>query len=266
MGLPFETLEQIQETAVQAAQATVLNIPGDGRKAYVQINGKVQEYAVSPACRKHFVMSLADLLTFSRDYEPSRPAGQQQGRQVIWHNPVGVILVLDDEDRRDRVVFNLTPTVRFQALKDLAKNRRSLDLREFRRLLKIVLGVDPVLVNKFSKLDFSTAAKTTREAAHTQDRMGKIISQEVTGEADIPEELVISTPLYQETGEQDIYDLSCVIDIDFANSRLSIEPKPDEIEAAERAHQYSLRQRIDKDLTTRPTTGPEVVVYHGIAN
>lgn len=254
-----ETLKRLLDTAVQAAGAKVLEIPGDGRTVKVANNGKIETYNVPPKPRDHHVSTLDDLLAYVT--QSAIPAVTPCG-PVLWHSPAGVVLVVDDADRRDRVTFPLTECSRFRTLRML-EEPRPLQQRAFIRLLKVDLGVDAAIVNKFRRLDWKDAATLERDAQKNKDRLGRQVMQEVVAQGDeLQDELIVNTPVYLDLGEREQYRVLCTIEPDFEHSALVFSPAPDELEQIVEAHQQSIRARIE-DFLKKAGLADRVPVYYG---
>lgn len=256
-----EALELIQKTARDADAARVIvELSGDGRKAFVQQGAEIKAFDIPPAVRNHKVASLADLICYMQSPPASHP--------VVWHNPLGVVLVLDDADRRDRVAFELTLSERFSMLKRLAKEKPALDQKAFVRLLRIQLGLDATIVGKFRKVDFAAAAESSGEINHGSDKLGKTITAKVNNIAEIPDELNISVPVYQQTGEREEYLVRCAVEIDTQNRMFQLIPMPDELERVTDLAQASIHSRLQDAASKTASANPEaqrevIPVYYG---
>ncbi len=260
MNVPKETLELIQETAQKAQKAQLLDIRGDGRTAYVQLDGKLQMVPIEPAPRNHLVCSLADLLAFAercRDDDTADP--------VVWPANDEVVLIINDADRRDRVTFSLEQSEPFEALWTLRKSRPTpLDLRSFIRLLRITLGLDNQrVVDQFRKLEWKLQDGTSAEVQHTKESMGKAIMAEVQGVDDLPDELVVQVPVYRDAGERTPIDIACAIEIDARNQTLELMPLPGEVERALQLAQADIQGRLMSALPPAENEASDVPVYYG---
>lgn len=236
-----EALQLIQETAVQAEAACIMKLPGDDRKIYVQQGKEWREYDVQPEPRKHTVHTLADLILYVNESGVVTDG-------VVWHDTIGVVLVINDTDRCDTVTFPLTLSERFRKLQKLAAEKPAMQQDRFVKLLRLELGVDPLIIAKFRKLDWEAGDKGTSDVRHGDTRLAKSVIAKVQGIEELPEELVISVPVYQQTGERDLYDVRCDIEIDARNQQFQLVPKPDELERVLDLAQASIRERLSDEL------------------
>ena len=254
--LPKETIELIQQTACDAQAARLLpELSGDGRKAFVQQGNQIKEFPIPPVNRCHQVHSLLNLILYARDADNPAP--------IVWHGTDQVVLLTDDADRRDAVGFPLTLSTRFETLKKLAAEKPVFDHAQFIRLLRIDLGLDNIaVVAKFRRLNWSVANDGTSDLQHGADKMGKAIAARVQGVDELPDALDVEVPVYQQTGERQVYKVKCAIEIDTLNQQLQLVPLPDELERVMDLAQASIHDRLIVALG--PIDDQKVIpVYYG---
>jgi len=261
MEMTREALALIQATAQKAQKAEVLQIPGDGRTVCVRIGDAVHSYTVAPPCRNPQVFSLKDRLDYACQVVRDRkntPAAVEAARPVVWHGPEGVTLVLDDQDRRDQVTFQLTTSDEMDQLLDLAKSKPTFDQKAFIRMLRCVFNVDTAIIAKFRKLDWEHSSWTTAEIERGRDRLGKEVQSQVQGAAELPEYLDIVAPVYREVGEREEYTIRCLLEFDTDTARSPRIPTPGELDHAFELAQASIHQRLVDGLADEG-----VPVYYG---
>lgn len=243
-----EALELIQNTAKLSQAATMHRIPNNDRSVLMQINGTLTPHAIPPPVRAHQVRRLEDLICYANAITDSAI--------VIWHDIDSVVLVCDDFDRRDRVTFPLTFSERFAKLRKLAADKPAFDQAKFVRLLRIELGLNQSIVNKFRKLDWENGDKSAGEVRHGDTRLAKTVVAKVQGIDDLPNELAIEVPVYQQQDERHEYIVNCAVEIDAVNRMFQLIPLPDELERVVDVAQASIRSRIQEGCSTIP-------VYYG---
>ncbi len=261
MDMTKEALALIQTTAQEAQKAEVLPIPGDGRTVCVRIGNAVQSYIVEPPCRNHQVFSLKDLSNYAGQVVLDRGkdvTSAEEARPVVWHGPEGVTLVLDDQDRRDRVTFNLTTSDEMDQLLDLAESKPFFDQKAFIRMLRCVFNLDTAIIAMFRKLDWEHSSRTTAEAERGRDRLGNEVQSKVQGTAELPEFLDIVAPVYREVGEREEYTIRCLLEFDTVNARIQLIPTPGELDHAFELAQASIHKRLVDGLADEG-----VPVYYG---
>ncbi len=242
LKLPVDTLELIQKTAQKAQKARLLpELSMDGRKAFVQHGDQIKEFDIAPPNRMHMVRSLVDLILFARRPENAAP--------VVWHDASRVTLVVDDADRRDLVCFPLTLSNRFEVLGRLAEKKPVMNQTQFVRLLRVELGLDNLAtVAQFRKLDWQHTSEGSGEVQHGNNKMSKSVLAKVQGVADLPDELSIEVPVYQQAGERQVYVVRCAVEIDAVNQQLQLIPLPDEMERAVDLAQANIHERLTAAL------------------
>ena len=258
MTLQRDALELLQTTAQEAQRATLLPVPGDGRTAYVDKGAEIQTFPIPARPREHHVGSLSDLVNYAVH------ASEVANNLVVWHGPSSVVLLLDDSDRRDRVIFDLGFASRYEVLRTLAKDRTAFRQADFIRLLRIDLALDNVaVVAQFRRLDFSFDKQGSGTIGHGSDRVGKTILAEVRGVADLPEWLDVSVPVYQQTGERDEYIVRCLLEIDAINERFYLIPQQDALQEALDKAQESIYVRLEEGLKSINKESVVIPIYYG---
>jgi hypothetical protein len=254
--IPVETLRLAQETAVRAAGVEVKEIPGDPENILVSQGDKYEVRAIPPGRIAHVVLSLDDLVAYARRCEES-DAEENPTPRSVWHNAEQVVLLLDDEDRRDRVTFALQPSEAFETLSKLqGPDKGWMPQAAFVRLLKIDFGVSPAIVAAFRVLDFKRGDASHGDVQHARETLGKSVEAAVQGTAAIPEDLMISIPLYRTAGETAIQHVRCAVEINPVQGLFKLTPLPQELDAVVQAHQADLHERLQKQL-------PECGVFYG---
>lgn len=250
-----EALQLLQETAREAVEPHVISdIKTDGRYTFV-FNGKeIQRIDVPPATRCHAVHTLDDLIRYTLRVAPD-------SHPVVWHGERSVILVIDDQDRRDRVAFPLTRSEKFSVMVDLAEKKPHFNQADFIKLLRYRLGLDNTkVVSRFRKLQWQNSADASSHISHGDARLGKNITEKVQGVDELPEELDIPIPVYAQSGERDEYIVRCGIEIDARNQCFQLIPLPDELIRILDLSQASIRERLESALARGDV---QVPIYYG---
>jgi hypothetical protein len=245
-----ESLKLIQSTAQSAQEANLLpTLSGDGREAFVQIGSEIKSFKLEPKPRNHVVHILDDIIQYA--------INQLKTGNVIWYDDSGVQLILDDADRRDSVKFPLTKSTRFVALQELAKSGKWFLQPQFVRLLRLELGVDNLtVVSKFRKLQWTMGNDSVGEAGHGNQRIGNDILSKVQGVEELPDEINIQVPVYQQAGEREEFIVRCAIEIDTINKMFQLVPMPDELERIVDLAQASIQKRLAKGVG-------DIAIYYG---
>jgi len=174
---------------------------------------------------------------------------------VLWHGPGRIVLVFDDEDRRDQAFFHLAYSRQYLILKRLAETVTPMDQLNFVRMLRIELNVEQVLIAPFRRLDWRSSEAASGVVERGTDRMGRSIAAECDGVDRLPDELLISLPVYVTPGVDWRVSVRCMLEVDAMAQRMILRPLPGELETAEAI----IHQRIGEAL--RQAEG--IPVYYG---
>ncbi|MGC3968913.1 MAG: hypothetical protein QM775_16550 [Pirellulales bacterium] len=203
------TLRTIQETAVRAAGASILSIPGNDRLAFVVQDGKRELIPLPAAVRKHTLDDLDELCRFVVDYAKrvdAKEANKDLGGVVVFHSPTQVVAVLHDADRRDRATLTLARTGAWVWIEQAAKSPPKLTAKEFLLLLRTTLAdrVEPDALHAWQvalrNVRLTTRATTDATTSHGLEKLGKEIEQQCAGAESIPEQLTVTAAVYRNVG------------------------------------------------------------------
>ncbi len=240
-----EALMTLFDTGAKAKASEVITLHKRPDKAWINTNGDLIEVEIPPDPRQHTVQSLDDLLRFHAGcIDP-----------VIWHNTTSCTLVCNDKTRRDSVRLPLCQSRELLALLEYTGHAH--DQKTLVRGLREGLGVDPAVVAQFRKLNWRSDSLGSGEVTATKDRMGKAISSEVSGVAELPEELTVMIPLYSTIGERHRYDIRLLLEYDTTNQLIRVATAPDAIDVALIAHQLDIATRL------RDWLGDDAKIYFG---
>lgn len=251
-----KSLQLLLDTARKAEDASVLAIPGDKRQVRLCKGETMEAVDIPPPLREHYVSRLSDLIEMAN--VASINARGTRGQPVVWHDEDKVVLILDDEDRRDRATMDLTQTEQFKILCRLADNRPAMQQKEFIRMLRLDLGLDAAVVNAFRRIDWTITNTGSAQAERGKESLGKQIESHVRNAQDIPELLTVPVSIYNEMGEQEVYSIRCLIDFDCDQARMQMVPAAGELEHALQIHQMSIRTRLEEGLEDK-----NAAIYYG---
>lgn len=250
-----EAIELIQETAVAAAGAEIIQIEGEDRLVYVHQNGNLVKHEFErPLPRKHTAQALEDLVAaamFARaQIENARTSDDPRVQDLsIWHSQGAVVALLGDHLRREIVTMKLIVSPVFEKLEAI-KNGVSLSQRDFLRLLKhdfYKAGDLADLAAAVAKVKFSSSNESNASIQIGRESLGRQIQLEAVGASAFPEEFSVDYPVYVNPGLSSIEArVVCTLDIDVQNEKFSIQPKPDELlEAYQLVHRVIHQQLWD---------------------
>lgn len=239
-----EALDFLSQQFGKAREARLLNIPGDGRTAYVDQGGTLTKIDIEPKPRESKVDSVDDLCAAANSY------GKPEAFSV-WLSPSAVVLIADDDDRRDRVTLPLRESTQWKAIKKLAADP-TLDQSGLIRLLRQDLpgiGGRAELLSSVRSIKFRSSAEGSSNIQHGNESMGRVIENAVTGANTIPEQVNCILPLYDNQGERG-EEFSVLLDLEIvaADQEFRLRPLPDSVEGAQNAALEGIRNSITEQL------------------
>lgn len=238
-------LRLVQETACRAQAAEILAVD-DPHSYHVRIGDELMKIDRMPPPREHAVHDIPSLCRVVKQFGATGAS--------VWHCHHGIVAILDGFMRRDCVTLVLAASDQMEALVEIDARvddrgrQAGMDQRAFVNALKLRLDVDETFVGQFRRLDWRQEQTAHGTAARGQDRMGKAVSAEVNGVADLPETLALEIPVYCLAGVHYRYKIACHIDIDAAQQKLSLVSVPGAIKLAIDAAQADLRRLLEVEL------------------
>lgn len=253
MSILKDAIDRIVDLANKSSVAHIVHLPGDPRNAYLVLNGELTPLAVPPTARSHHVYTVEDLVQAARSDFATKPA--------LFHCDSKVELLLDSDDRRERVTLPLQIATTFAVLQDLEEKQQLFEPKALATLLKVDLAGTAYAdeaIKALRKLRWRTASEIRQEFQPGRESLGKDVASEVTADVELPEYIEIEGPVYSNPGEDRTYPVKCILDPQPFVQRIAFRPVPGELEEALRLAQLSVRMKLQEAL-------PEVPIFHGVA-
>lgn len=224
------------EEVAQDRRARKLDFLSNDREVVFEHAGEITKEAIPPAPRKHNVAKVADLIDAANKWG-------QNG--TIWISDGRIVLVTDDEGRRDMVTLSLIHTDVFKTVLKLAEGS-TMDQPTLIKLLRREFRTSPqatTLLGCVRKLRFNRNESGYANVQVGNESMGRSVENAVTG-ADVAflEELTLPLNVYKFAGEPT--SIAFTFDVDVANQKLSLKPLPDEVAFAIHATLSGIRSDI----------------------
>jgi len=256
-----DTLTNIQETAQMAAGLEDLGLTADGRARRYRLGAELKEIPIPPRNRAHTANTLAALVDFLADHQPNPDENQGPGPSAIWHDDSQVVGLLDDADRRDRVVFPLPLSREFARLLDLEEPQK-FEQRDLVFMLRLHLGLPADIIEPFRKLAWTTTDNATGNTRRGQESMGAEILAAINDPANLPDELEIRVPIYDAEGEREKFPVRVLVEPLAREREIALTLKPGEKQKAIDNAQAALATRLASELQGR-TLADRIPVYYG---
>ena len=228
-GLSTETLQLIQDTAVEASEAegklAIVRPPAEPDYIYLTVkpDGTFEKHTAAAAVRNHRLITLDQVENFVK--EKGGPS------TVVWYDRTGIVIVLDDETRRDIATLALTLTPTMLLLAKLERDRMEFDQREFRKLLKVDLADcqrDARLFNWVSDLKFANMTGGVGQFSNNRESFGNDIeAQAVSGAGgDCPDDLILDVRTFDDPSLLERQGIKCVFDFTPQDRKFRLIPIP----------------------------------------
>lgn len=245
-------LKLIQDTAVKATDATILKPTEDARGGWIIQNGEATPIPIPPPLRHHAICSITSLVEFAENFAT---------KGSVWHDERQIIVLLDNEDRRDFARLPLTKSATFAKLESIVKQKNPLTQRDMVRLFRHDLrqaGCEHVL-SAVKRLDFKRTNDGRSEVGHGKESLGRSVEMAVNSAEAIPEFFQATVPVYSTPGAEWQKAVYCTLEIDVANERFIVLPDEDAIVKAVQDAQADLHGELVEALTDTLS----IPVYYG---
>ncbi|MDM4015812.1 hypothetical protein [Roseiconus lacunae] len=188
------------------------------RKVLRVLNGKVDETEIERPSLIREVETLRDVMTLVATFKGSEP--------TIFVSEERIDVVLDNDDRLEKVSMRLQHSPQFVALLTLAEGRQQRELvRVLRtRLAGCVDNKDFLSIVRQVEFDVNRGSHGT--VNHTGESLGRSVTMEArTKVGEIPEEIIVRLPLFQVPHDLATeMVLRCAVTVEPESQKISIEP------------------------------------------
>lgn len=199
-------------------------------------NGEVLTVPISPHTRDHRVDNINDLITAVKLYDQGRKAGS------LWHNPTGLVYLIDDADRRERIWMPLITSEHWDIVKGLSERR--LGQADFVRILRHELHgcVPDTLLPAISKIEVATSSGQRNEINPGRERGTREFAVDLANSGEIPEHFYCQLSVYSNVGLRTNRQIKMGLDYTLPPAQVTfrVAPLPDELEIAEQDAQAEL--------------------------
>jgi hypothetical protein len=224
-----EFLEYLSKQAVKAASTKVVKPPGEPAHVYWlddRQNG-LKQCVAEPTPRNHQASNLKTIIDLAKDFGLNSDGeqsvddnGSAINETVVWYNRNKIVLIANDETRRDRVTFNLAISPQLQFLMALEKNKpawkQAALVLHLRTTLRDCQSACSSFIETIRRLKWTSGEDGGATVQHGKMSVGRSITAQLTGEGNIPEYVVFDTPIFEKGFPEIIGHIEC-----------AVEPQPD---------------------------------------
>lgn len=234
-----EAIETLADLAVKAKAPKIIRDAAEPAHHYWTVDGmgNMKKEIAAPHPRDHKAQDLESVVDFC-NVEGSR----------IWYSRNGVIGLIVDEERRDKVSLKLTYTPQLLTLLDIERQKYpEYDQKSFLKLLRIALhdclGSAPDLVDSIRAVKFELNSEAQGRVGHKEESLGRSMKAKLTGDTDVPEFVELTVPIFANLpGKHE--RVKCAIDISLEKQQFRLIPLPGELENALREGEAGVHDRI----------------------
>lgn len=248
-----EALQEITAAAVKAAGPQHKEI--DPTKTYAVVtDGKVELIGNQVPWRKHTAQDLETIAAFADKFTSA----------AIWVSRRDIVLLVNDDDRRERVYVEMIQSDEIDRLGELGEAKPLLDQRAILFMLRTVFTQDalpkfPKLIDTLRSVKFEAQTSADSKIERGKSSVGKALNVHASGLESVPEQVTLSVPIFENSFATLRVDVQCALEIYEAEQRLQLFPLPGEVEGAYAKAESHLCELI-RDLLGKDSAVP---VYYG---
>lgn len=234
-----EALKFIFDKAVESVDPTPKVRQTGPRSRVVTLAGQTVVETIEKPTMTRIVHTLDDVSRLISEFGGKKP--------TVFVEEDGIICVLDDGDRLEKVLMQFELSDQFRVFEKL---KHGLQQRELVRILRTSLA-GCVEHNEFLKivrqLEFDVNRNARGSVSHTKESLGRSVDKEVRTKAgDMPEEISVRLPLFKVP--HDIPSemvLQCAVTLDIDNEKIAIEPTGSSLSAERNAVMLNIVNHLD---------------------
>ena len=243
----------LQETAKKTVRPEVIEVPNEPSHVlrFAMPDGTIKTEAAEAMPRGHTVESLESLILFANKAKEGKHGNANN--PVAWYGEEEVLLVTDDNTRRDYLRLRLHLTDQFSVISERAKQFRS--QKDFLRFVKIDLAgtlQDCSLINKLKKIVWTKSEDGNSTVEVGKSSMGKTINSEVRGVDVLPEEITVNVRVFENVGITSKQPVRMALDVDEDSRQFRLVPLPMQIEQAIQAVVDEIARELQEGLNDIP--------------
>ncbi|MDE2100903.1 MAG: hypothetical protein KGL39_26895 [Patescibacteria group bacterium] len=132
-----EFLDALTKLVLKGHNENIVTIPGEPDYIYgLMANGRLEKVKADPPLRNHTAGDLRTIVAFAKRVLNQESGGDGESGQVpaIWYDRTGVVCLLDDEDRRERVTLPLKFHPQLELMMELERYEAPMDTDYFLNL------------------------------------------------------------------------------------------------------------------------------------
>lgn len=260
--MDLETLKHLEKTAVDAAGTFVKDricirpdLPDKTKWGVIDKNGDLTLHDVSQPARLHSLLSVQEVVAFSKLFASTESTGYQQ-KPIVWIGHDSIIVTLDD--RRlfgDRAIYKFDNTPEWDLLTTIAVKSDGFQQAQLLRLLRVNLAECFVLEEVRQGLIPSLRKVKSQQHSGISQGSGSYEAN-ISAENGVewPEQFDLKLRVIDDPALKAEYVIRCVFDVEPQPPRFVISPLAAHVAKAEREARELASEVIRQEL--KDTTIP----------
>lgn len=237
-----EALKYIEGLMTRASATQLIRVPGRHTEAWMRTGSEVTLLNLDDPMMAHEISSFSDILNAAVKFKEAEYCPK------IYFNETQVVVYVGADDLREKLTCSLKYTQRFVTLLNMGGSGISGSPADIIRTVRFQLngiGFDE-LAASLRKVDFSRKSTGASDVAHGRESYGRSVEAEVQGTNNIPETVVVETPVYENDGVRGLRArIVCGIFIDAQQGVITLRPLADEIRNGQMNVLADVRQMIE---------------------
>lgn len=184
-------IDEIARLAVENKTTHVLDMDAEpvGKYWLIGPDGTAELHTAQPKWHSEKLATPAELGRFIKDHKGDA--------STTFYNEFRIAFVYDLSDRRSFATCDLPLSPQYEWLKSLSGN--AMNQKDFVRTLRIIFNGchDGVVLNLARNLKFTSAGDVAGTVQQGRESMAKSVMAEVRGEAAIPEQMLLTLPVFE---------------------------------------------------------------------
>ncbi len=247
-----EAIDTIRTLAVEAAGPQIRAHDPYEPSATIDSHGNTVIDPGLPRPRKHVALDLGTIAEFAKRFDSA----------AIWYSRKAVVVLIDDNDRKDTVRLEMTYSEELLKLMDLQKSKPWFDQRAILTLLRTVftpaaLPMHTTLIGDLRVVKFDAAQSANTDIGRGKSSVGKSAMATVEGWDKLPEVVSLSVPVFGNAFLRKRIAIDCALEVNEQEQKFQLFPLPGEVETAIAEAELLLRVNLT-DLVPEATA-----VYYG---
>jgi len=235
-----EAIDRIASLAREATSVQLLTHELLPDQVCQRVGDSAEWLPAPPPPRSGDLHGLNDVLAAASDMAPS---------PEVYHDTGLVTLLLNRQDRREKMIVPLHLSKRYQTVAALAAGR-DFDVPAAVKFLRFELHGTNVghVIDAISRIDFTRRSEGHASVEHGRETLGNSVEAAIQQADNVPEAFRVSVDVYTNPGFRYTIQIECGVYIDLAAQKVHLRTLADELALAEDATQAFIHEQLTGNL------------------